>query len=111
MFSYRLQSHTTISSPEKSWNKTRVWKKYYIFSRVFDIANQLRTLHSPFVPLGQVDEWTTKLLTFSIHGCLSKFPRIMAVKTLKNPYRLQTLTLKVSLKRKNYQDTERKPER
>ena len=31
-------------------------KKYDIFSRVFDIANQLQTRHSPFAPLGQVDE-------------------------------------------------------
>ena len=31
-------------------------KKNDIFSRVSDIANQLLTLHSPFAPLGQVDE-------------------------------------------------------
>ena len=31
-------------------------KKYDIFSRVFDIANQLLTRYSPFAPLGQVDE-------------------------------------------------------
>ena len=31
-------------------------KKYRIFSRVFDIANQLLTRHSPFAPLGQVGE-------------------------------------------------------
>ena len=31
-------------------------KKYDIVSRVFDIANQLLTIHSPFAPLGQVDE-------------------------------------------------------
>ena len=31
-------------------------KKYDIFSRVFDIANQLLTRHTPFAPLGQVDE-------------------------------------------------------
>ena len=30
-------------------------KKYDIFSRVFDIANQLLTRHSPFAPLGQVN--------------------------------------------------------
>ena len=36
-------------------------KKNYIFSRVFDIANQLLTCHSPFAPLGQVDEWIGKL--------------------------------------------------
>ena len=31
-------------------------KKYDVFSPVFDIANQLLTRHSPFAPLGQVDE-------------------------------------------------------
>ena len=31
-------------------------KKYRIFPRVFDIANQLLTRHSPFAPLGRVDE-------------------------------------------------------
>ena len=30
-------------------------KKYDVFSRVFDIADQLLTRHSPFAPLGQVD--------------------------------------------------------
>ena len=57
-------------------------KKYDIFSRVFDIANQLQTRHSPFAPLGQVDEkqssWrqSLHLLTarsfvgiFSDYGC------------------------------------------
>ena len=28
----------------------------YFFSCVFDIASQLLTRHSPFAPLGQVDE-------------------------------------------------------
>ena len=31
-------------------------KKYDIFSRVFNIANQLLTRHSPSAPLGQVDD-------------------------------------------------------
>ena len=31
-------------------------KNYDIFSRVFDIANQLLTRHSTFAPLGQVDK-------------------------------------------------------
>ena len=42
-------------------------KNYDIFSRVFDIANQLLTRHSPFAPLGQVDKWTAKPSRFSIH--------------------------------------------
>ena len=32
-------------------------EKYLIFSRVFDIANQLLTRHSSFAPLGQDDGW------------------------------------------------------
>ena len=31
-------------------------KGYKVSSRVFDITNQLLTRHSPFAPLGQVDE-------------------------------------------------------
>ena len=52
---------------------------------MFDIANQLLTHHSPFAPLGQVDEWTAKPSPFSIRGCLSEFSRIMAAKIWKIP--------------------------
>ena len=75
-------------------------KKYNIFSRVSNIANQLVTRHSPFAPLGQVDDWTAKPSPLSIQGRLSEFFRIMAAKTLKNPYRLQTMTFKLSEKGK-----------
>ena len=44
---------TRISSPEKSHDCTL---KITSFCRVFDIANQLLTRHSPFAPLCQVDE-------------------------------------------------------
>ena len=40
---------------------------------MFDIANQLLARHSPIAPLGQVDEWTAKCSTFSIHGRLWDF--------------------------------------
>ena len=33
-----------------------MWTSIIIFSRVFDIADQLLTRQSPFAPLGQVDE-------------------------------------------------------
>ena len=75
-------------------------KKNDLFSRVSDIANQLLTLHSPFAPLGQVDEWTAKPSPFSIQGRFSEFFRIMAAKTLKNPNSLQTMTFKLSEKGK-----------
>ena len=71
-------------------------KKYDIFSRVFDIANQLLTRHLPFAPLGQVDEWTAKPSPFLIQRRLSESFRIMVAKTPKNPYRLQTGTFKLS---------------
>ena len=45
----------SISRPEKSRNNTGE-KNWDIFSCVFDIANQMLTPHSPFTPLGQVDE-------------------------------------------------------
>ena len=70
-------------------------KKHYMFSRVFDIANQLLTRHSPFAPLGQVDEWTAKPSRFLIQGRLSELSRIMAVKTLKTPYRSQKVIFKL----------------
>ena len=75
-------------------------KKYRIFPRVFDIANQLLTRHSPFAPFGQVDEWTAKPSPFSIQGSLLDFSQITAAKTLKNLYFLQTVTSKLSYKGK-----------
>ena len=77
-----------------------------MFSRVFDIASQLLTRHSTFVPLGQVDERTAKSSSFSIQGRLSEFFRIMAASTFKNPYRLQTVTFK--LEGEEDQNTRRK---
>ena len=85
-------------------------KKYDIFSRVFDIANQLLTRHSPFAPFGQVDEWTAKPSLFSIQGRLSESFRIMAATALKNPYRLQTVTFKPFLEGEENQNTKRKTE-
>ena len=69
---------------------------------MFDIANQLLTHHSPFAPLGQVDEWTAKPSPFLVRGCLSEFSRIMAAKTLINSYRYRQW-------RSNFPGRERKP--
>ena len=70
---------------------------YRIFSCVYETANQLLTRHPPFAPLGQVqvDERTVKPSLFSIQGRLSDVFRIMAAKTLKNPYRFQTVAFKL----------------
>ena len=91
--SYKLRCYKRISSPVKSRYNTG--EKIPYFFHVFDIANQLLTRHSPFAPLGQVDEWTVKPSRFSIQGRLSKFFRI-AAKTLKNLYRSQAVTLELS---------------
>ena len=77
--------------------------------KTFDIANQLLTRHSPFASLGQVNKWTAKPLPFSIQGRLPKFFRIMAAKTLKNTYRLQTVTFKLSQKLKKTKIRKEKP--
>ena len=72
--------HTVLHEDFQPWEKPLIThlEKYRIFSRVFDIVNQLLTRHSPFAPLGQVDEWTAKPSPFSIQGCLSECVRIMA---------------------------------
>ena len=70
-------------------------KKYDNISPVFDIANQFLIRHSSFAPLFHVNEWTAKPSPFSIQGRLSKFSLIMAAKTLKKSYRLQTVTFKI----------------
>ena len=66
--------------------ETPLVKKITIFFCFY--ANQLLTRHSHFAPLGRVDKWMAEPSLFAIHSCLSKFSRIMAAKTLKNPYRL-----------------------
>ena len=63
---------------------------------MFDIVNQVLKRHSAFAPLGQVDERTAKPSPFTIQGRLTELLRIMAAETLKNPYRLQTVTCKLS---------------
>ena len=56
---------------------------YVNFSRVFNIANQWLTRHSPFAPLCDVDEWRAKSSPFWIQGGFSKFSRIMAANNTK----------------------------
>ena len=57
------------------------------------MANQLLIRHTPFASLGQVD---------SVDGRLSEFS-LSVTTTLKDPYRLQTVTFKLSLKVKKTQ--------
>ena len=53
---YQINYGVIIRFPALRKAATTHVKKYDIFSRVFDITNQLLTRHSPFAPLGQVDE-------------------------------------------------------
>ena len=71
-------------------------KKYNIFSGVFDLL--ISCWHITCL---------LYVLPFSIQGCLSEFFQIVAAKTLKNLYRWQTVTLKLSYKRKK-QNVKRK---
>ena len=57
--------------------------KYDIFSCVFDIANQLLTRHSPFVPLGLVNEWTAKPSPFLSIVVCRNFLRLWLLKHWK----------------------------
>ena len=83
-----------IPQKKKLNNSFLNFKEYRIFSRLFDIANQLRTRHSP---LGQADQCTVEPSPFSIQGHFSEFVFWnMAAKTLKNPYRSQWVTFKLS---------------
>ena len=71
-------------------------KKYRIFSRVFDIANQLLTRHLLSRHSVRLrDERRSFHYSQSKIVC-RKFLWIMAAKTLKNQYRLQTVTFKLS---------------
>ena len=60
----------------KAVNNT-LGKISYFFAFVWYCQSAADT-HSPFAPLGQVDEWTAKPSPFSIQGCLSGCVRIMA---------------------------------
>ena len=109
--SHKLRCCTGISGPEKSRNNAR--EKITYFFTCVDINSQLLTRHSPLAPLSQVDEWMAKSSRFSIHGHLSDLSRIVAAKTLKYPYRWQTVTnceVQTFLEGEKNQHTKRKTE-
>ena len=87
-------------------------KKYRIFY-VRWYSQSATERHLPLAPLGQVDEWMAKSSRFSIHGHLSDLSRIVAAKTLKYPYRWQTVTnceVQTFLEGEKNQYTKRKTE-
>ena len=59
---------------------------------VLSVRPFIRSYSLAFCAPRLVDELTAKLSPFSIQGHLSEFSRIMVAKTLKHPYRLQTVT-------------------
>ena len=77
---YKLRCYTRILSPGKSRKNTLEKVSFFFFSESVYIANQLLTRHSPFAPLGQVDEWTAKPSPFSIQG---RFVEIFCLNTEK----------------------------
>ena len=75
---------------------TLVKKIRYFFTCVW-YRQSAAERHTPFTPLGQVDEWTAKPSPFSIQGRLSEYFRIMSAKKPKYSYRrLQRVTFKLS---------------
>ena len=65
-----------------------VKKKSYFFT-CGDIANRLLTRHSPLAPPSQVEKYEQQ----GLHN--SQYKLFMAAKTLKNPYRWQTVRFKI----------------
>ena len=107
VLSYNLWCYTRTFCTEKSRNNISI-NQYRFFSRVFDIANQLLTRHSPFASLGKVDEWTAKPSTFSIQGRLSESFWIKAAKTLS--VSLKESDIQTFPEGEEDQNTERKTE-
>ena len=75
---YHINYDVILGFPAPRKAVTTHVKRCDIFPRVFDIANQLLTRHSPSSPLGQVDEWTIQPSPFSIQGRLLEFSRMVA---------------------------------
>ena len=86
---------------------TTYLKRYRIFSRVYDTANQLLTRHPPFAPFGQEDKRTANTSLFSIQGRLSDFFRIMAVKNTEKSVSLSDSGVQAFLEGEENQNTER----
>ena len=86
---------------------TTYLKRYRIFSRVYDTANQLLTRHPPFAPFGQEDKRTANTSLFSIQGRLSDFFRII-VKNTEKSVSLSDSGVQAFLEGEENQNTERK---
>ena len=68
------------------------WFRAYLVSGLSVVLAQPLVEYQEYRP----EQLMTRHTPFSIQGHLSDFFLIMAVKTLKNPYRLETVTFKLS---------------
>ena len=104
--SHKLRCYRGISGPEKSRNNTRE-KISYFFTCWYSQSAADSSLAFGVTRSG----WWMKGKAFTIlnTSCLSELSRIRAAKTLKNPYRWQTMRFKLLEGEKN-QYTKRKTE-
>ena len=83
-----------ISGSEKS--RDNIHKKISYFFTCVDKSNQLLTCHSPWAPLGQVDEWTAKLSRLSIQVVCRNFLELWRLNTHVFEPHWQTMRFKLS---------------
>ena len=72
------------------------WFRAYLVSGLSEALAQPLVEYQEYRPIFVAEQLMTRHTLFSIQGHLSDFFLIMAVKTLKNPYRLETVTFKLS---------------
>ena len=92
--SHKLRCYTGISGPEKSRNNTR--EKKIVFFHVFWYSQSAAYTSLAFSATRSGWWMNGKAFTILNTSCLSELSRIMAVKTLKNPYRWRTMMFKLS---------------
>ena len=72
------------------------WFRAYLVSGLSEALAQPLVEYQEYRRVFVTEQLMTRHTQFSIQGHLSDFFLIMAVKTLKNPYRLETVTFKLS---------------
>ena len=97
--SYKLQCYSKISSPEKSHNNAR-WKNTIFFHVCLISPISCWHVTRPSHHSVRLMNERQSLHHYQSKVVCRKFFGIMAAKTLKNPYRLQTMTFKLSEKGK-----------
>ena len=72
------------------------WFSAYLVSGLSEALAQPLVEYQEYRPVFVTEQLMTRHTPFSIQGHFSDFFLITAVKTLKNPYRLETVTFKLS---------------